>query len=77
MSKVYSVSKKLPAFFDFYLIWRKSKNASELAYHCVDCNGEHRWQKPDTVGDKEGLNIEYFEDVEFWTDLIFPTKEGV
>jgi len=53
----------------FYWV-RRSNEIVDLAYWaCSPC----RFQWADTVGDREGLNVDYFDDVTHWADI--PTKK--
>lgn len=74
-----SVDEKLPedneVVGDWF--WVKRQNGSiELMYgtwHKWKTPHEFKWQDPYTVGDKEGLYVEYYNDITHWKSLIEPT----
>ena len=61
------VSEKLPDYTDFVWVKRESSEMLKLGFHS---SGE--FQNPYTVGDSEGLSVEYFHDVTHWAELQVP-----
>lgn len=56
-------------------VWvRRSDGGIELAY-IIDYSGRREFQDPYTVGDREGLSVEYFRDVTDWAYIVAPDFE--
>ena len=58
--------------------WVKRQGGIELMYGSWQKwkdPHEFKWQDPYTVGDHEGLHIEYYDDVTHWRSLIPPEEE--
>jgi hypothetical protein len=67
-----SVKDKLPEYTDFVWIWRGDNAEAELCYFT---QGEYGgWQSPSSVGDYEGLSVEYYNDVTHWAELEPPSE---
>lgn len=60
-----SVKERLPEYTDFVWVKRESEDEVELGFFGF-CS---RFQNPYTVGDQEGLSVEYFNDVTHWCEL--------
>jgi len=39
------------------------------------CNKEYGWQDAYTLGDREGLSVEYYHNVTHWMPLLKPPKD--
>jgi len=66
------VSAKLPDYTDFVWVKREASEVLELAFS----NGSWGFQNPYTVGDSEGLSVEYYSDVTHWAELQAPASLG-
>lgn len=74
----YLVTEKLPDYTDFVWILREGKTEWELGYfnqHVDASLSDAQWQNPYSVGDSEGLSVDYYNDVIKWRDLE-PPKES-
>ncbi len=69
---MYSVEEKLPQPTHFVWVKRASQKELELAYFTGRDNKSSQFQDPYTVGDREGLYVEYFTDVIYWAELVPP-----
>ena len=61
----------LPDWSDFVWIVRKLATKPELAF-LAKWDRVYRFQDPYTVGDSEGLSVEYYTDVLCWAELEEP-----
>ena len=75
MSSKWNTTMHLPTHSDFVWVIRQSDDLPQLAYLYV-WEGEGRFQVPETVGDYEGLSVEYYEDVVLWADIEPPCIPG-
>lgn len=75
MKKFKSVADGLLEYTDF--IWIKCEGSDEINlayYHHTD--DQPRFQNAETVGDREGLSVEYYDNVTHWAELEIPEFNG-